>query len=113
MILVSAHEVGHFVEQEQFTWLLLSDRYAPFVIESHTIGPSREIALQEEGIVNTFIIGDSRQPGRGFGEGQSLCRHLALKGILHSVGLLRFRGFSHVIQTQSHAGWNPPRCVQR
>jgi len=68
VILVRAHEVGHLVEQEQFTWLLLSDRYAPFVIESHTIGPAREIALQEEWIVNPFIIGDCRQPGRGLGE---------------------------------------------
>ena len=68
VILVRAHEVGHLVEQEQFTRLLLSDRDAPFVIESHTIGPAREIALQEERIVNPFIIGDCRQPGRGLGE---------------------------------------------
>lgn len=113
MIFVGAHEVGHFVEQEQFTWLLLSDRYAPFVIESHTIGPAREIALQEERIVNPFVIGDDRQPCRGFGERQSLCWHLAFKGILDGVSLLGFSGFSHVIMTQSHAGLNQPHCDQQ
>ncbi len=113
VILIRAHEVSHLVEQEQFTRLLLSDRDAPFVIESHTIGPAREIALQEERIVNPFVIGDCRQPCRGFGQRQSLCWHLALKGVLDGVGLLRFSGFSHVIQTQSHAGWNPPHYVQQ
>jgi hypothetical protein len=47
------------------------------------------------------------------GEGQSLCWHLALKGVLDGIGLVGFSGFSHLIQTQSHAGLNPPHCVQQ
>ena len=113
VILIGAYKVSHLVEQEHFAWLLLSDRDAPFVIESHTIGPAREITLQEERIVNPFVIGDCRQPGRGLGERQSLCRHLALKGVLDGISLLRFSGFSHVIQTQSHAGLHPPHYVQQ
>ncbi len=113
VILIGAYKVSHLVEQEQFTWLFLSDRHAPIVFESHTIGPAREIALQEERIVNPFIIGDDRQPCRGLGERQSLCWHLTLKGVLDGVGLLGLSGFSHVIQTQSHAGWNPPHYVQQ
>ena len=111
MILVGAHEVSHFVKKEQFTGLLLSDRYAPFVMESQTIGPAREIALSEEWIVNPFIIGDDRQPGRGLGERQSLCWHLGLKSIFNGVGLLGFSGLGHVNHGQSHADVNPSRCV--